>query len=104
MLLAPEDATMSLVQRVVAGPGDVIRSVAGQLIRNGASIEDAFVTGTTRSNDTWGPYAVPRGYYFVMGDNRAASVDSRVWGFVPEKYIVGLVRARWWPLSRAHLF
>jgi signal peptidase I len=47
---------------------------------------------------------VPQGYYFVMGDHRNNSSDSRHWGFVPAKYILGKVRFRWWPISRARLF
>jgi signal peptidase I len=47
---------------------------------------------------------VPSGYYFVMGDHRNNSSDSRTWSFVPQKYIIGKVQVRWWPLDQARLF
>jgi signal peptidase I len=47
---------------------------------------------------------VQQGYYFVMGDHRNNSSDSRHWGPVPKKYIVGKVKVRWWPLGEARIF
>jgi signal peptidase I len=47
---------------------------------------------------------VRQGYYFVMGDHRNNSSDSREWGEVPRKYIIGKVQLRWWPLSTARIF
>jgi hypothetical protein len=49
--------------------------------------------------DQWGPEVVPEGTYFVMGDRRDNSSDSRHWGFVPREYVLGRVTVRWWPLS-----
>ncbi len=57
-----------------------------------------------RSHDDWGPQVVQQGYYFVMGDHRNNSSDSRHWGPVPKKYIVGKVKVRWWPLQDARIF
>ena len=57
-----------------------------------------------RSHDDWGPQVIQQGYYFVMGDNRNNSSDSRHWGPVPKKYIVGKVKVRWGPLQDAKLF
>ena len=50
------------------------------------------------------PQEIPEGYYFVMGDHRNNSSDSRHWGSVPKKYIIGKVQLRWWPLGKARLF
>jgi signal peptidase I len=47
---------------------------------------------------------VPEGYYFVMGDHRNSSSDSRHWGMVPKKYILGKVKFRWWPLHGMKIF
>ena len=63
-----------------------------------------FIPEEYKSFDTWGPEVVRDGYYFVMGDHRNNSSDSRSWGFVPKKYIMGRVQLRWWPLSQARIF
>jgi signal peptidase I len=47
---------------------------------------------------------IPEGYYFVMGDHRNNSSDSRHWRYVPKKYIIGKVQLRWWPLRHARMF
>ncbi len=104
MVASPEEPEKMLVKRVVAGPGDVVRSVDGRVYRNDVHIPDDFVPPVYRSNDTWGPEVVPRGYYFVMGDHRNNSSDSRAFGPVPERYIIGRVQVRWWPVPDARVF
>ena len=104
MLYYPVDPDKSFVKRVVAGPDDVIRSVEGRVYRNDVPLPDDFIPAEYRSPDTWGPEVVPPGYYFVMGDHRNNSSDSRTWKFVPKKYIIGKVQIRWWPVNHARLF
>lgn len=104
MLLYPNDPDKSFVKRVVAEPGDTIRSVNGHLYRNEVPLPDEFIPEEYRSYDTWGPEILRDGHYFVMGDHRNNSSDSRTWGFVPKKYIIGRVQLRWWPLTEARLF
>lgn len=104
MLYYPEDPDKSFVKRVVAEEGDTIRSADGRVYRNEVPLDDAFIPEEYRSHDSWGPYTVQRGYYFVMGDHRNNSSDSRSWGQVPKKYIIGKVQLRWWPLSHARVF
>jgi signal peptidase I len=104
MLYYPVDPDKSFVKRVVAGPDDVIRSVEGRVYRNDVPLPDDFIPREFKSYDTWGPEGVPPGYYFVMGDHRNNSSDSRTWRFVPKKYIIGKVQIRWWPVNHARIF
>jgi len=105
MLLYPEDPEKSFVKRIVARPGQSIRSVDGRVYVDDEPIPDDFIPEQYRMpNDTWGPKVLPPGYYYVMGDHRNNSSDSRTWGEVPEKYILGKVQLRWWPLNHARWF
>ena len=86
------------LKRVIGEEGDRIRIVAGHVYLNDEPINDDSVPTEYRSHEDYGPQVVPQGYYFVMGDHRNNSSDSRHWGFVPRKYIIGKVVYRWWPL------
>jgi len=100
----PEDPSKSFVKRVVAAEGDTIRSDAGKIYRNDVLMDDSFIPAEYRMQDTWGPVTVRRGYYFVLGDHRNNSSDSRIWGEVPKKYIIGKIQIRWWPVNHARIF
>ena len=104
MLYYPIDPDKSFVKRVIAEPGDQVRIMDGRVYRNEVPLEDDYVPEEFRSHDDWGPEVIPEGYYFVMGDHRNNSSDSRHWRFVPKKYIIGKVQLRWWPLPAARLF
>jgi signal peptidase I len=78
-----------LIKRVVGGPGDVVEIRRGILYRNGEQVREPYVLADAGAD--WGPYAVPPESYFVMGDNRYDSADSRMFGPVPRKYIRGRV-------------
>jgi len=104
MLYYPEDPDKSFVKRVIAEAGDTIRSDNGRVYRNEVLLNDDFIPEEYRSYDSWGPYVVKKGYYFVMGDHRNNSLDSRAWGEVPWKYIIGKVQIRWWPIDHAKIF
>jgi signal peptidase I len=104
MLYYPVDPEKSFVKRVVAGPDDVIRSVEGRVYRNDVPLPDDFIPAEFRDTQTWGPEIVKPGYYYVMGDHRNNSSDSRSWGLVPKKYIIGKVQVRWWPMNHARIF
>jgi len=104
MLYYPLKPEKSFVKRIIAEEGDQVRIVDGRVYRNDVPLDDSFVPAEYRSHDDWGPQVIPEGYYFVMGDHRNNSSDSRHWGFVPKKYIIGKVQLRWWPMAQAHVF
>ncbi|MGE0591953.1 MAG: signal peptidase I [Vicinamibacterales bacterium] len=104
MLYYPVDPDKSFVKRVIAEEGDLIRIVDGQVYVNDVPLGDDFVAPEYRSHDEFGPTVVPEGYYFVMGDHRNNSSDSRHWGMVPKKYVIGKVQVRWWPIPTARVF
>jgi signal peptidase I len=104
MLYYPLKPEKSFVKRIIAEEGDQVRIVDGRVYRNDVPLDDSFVPQEYRSHDDWGPQVIPEGYYFVMGDHRNNSSDSRHWGFVPKKYIIGKVQLRWWPMAHAHVF
>jgi len=104
MLFYPRDPDKSFVKRVVAEEGDTVRIQDGQVYVNEVLQPDLFVPPEFRSHENHGPEVVQESYYFVMGDHRNNSSDSRHWGQVPQKYIIGRVQLRWWPLGEARLF
>jgi signal peptidase I len=104
MLYYPNKPEKSFVKRVIAAENDQVRIVDGKVYRNDVLMDDSFVPLEYRSHDDWGPEVIPEGYYFVMGDHRNNSSDSRHWRFVPKKYIIGKVQLRWWPLPEARIF
>jgi len=104
MLYYPLNPEKMFVKRVIAREGDTVRIVDGRVYVNNVPLHDDYVPAEFRSHDDWGPQVVQQGYYFVMGDHRNNSSDSRHWGPVPKKYIVGKVKVRWWPLQDAKIF
>ena len=104
MLYYPRDPDKSFVKRVVAEEGDTVRIDDGEVYVNEVLQPDLFVPPEFRSHEDHGPEVVQESYYFVMGDHRNNSSDSRHWGQVPEKYIIGRVQLRWWPLADARIF
>jgi signal peptidase I len=104
MLYYPLNPDKMFVKRVIAREGDTVRIVDGRVFVNDLPLRDEYVPAAFRSHDDWGPQVIQQGYYFVMGDHRNNSSDSRHWGPVPKKYIVGKVKVRWWPLAEAKIF
>lgn len=87
----PKDESRNFLKRVVALPGDRIESIDGRIHVNGAPLAEPYVAEGNRSADSWGPVVVEADQYFVMGDNRRNSSDSRHWGPVRRDAIWGKV-------------
>jgi signal peptidase I len=104
MLYYPLNPDKSFVKRVIAEEGDIVKITDGRVLVNDLPLDDSYVSPEYRSHDDWGPQVIPEGYYFVMGDHRNNSSDSRHWGMVPKRYIIGRVQVRWWPIPEARLF
>jgi signal peptidase I len=104
MLYYPVDPEKMFVKRVIAKEGDTVQIIDGRVYVNDLPLHDDYAPEEFRSHENWGPSTVQPGYYFVMGDHRNNSSDSRHWGPVPKKYIVGKVGVRWWPLQDARIF
>lgn len=100
----PLNPAKSFVKRIIAKEGDKVEIVDGNVYLNDAVLDDSFVGPDMRSRDNWGPQVVPPASYFVLGDRRNNSSDSRHWGYVPRSYILGKVQVRWWPPSEARTF
>ena len=90
---APEE----LVKRVAGVGGDTVAARGGIVSVNGVTVVEPYVSTPTSD---FGPVQVPNGQLFVMGDNRANSTDSRVFGPIPESSVVGSAFARIWPVDR----
>jgi signal peptidase I len=95
-------AKVTYIKRVVGLPGDRIAIHNGRVIRNGRPLDVANATSCPglQSCDLEHPITVPAGSFFVMGDNRGASDDSRFWGPVPKGWIIGRAFASYWPAGR----
>jgi signal peptidase I len=98
---------VNFIKRIVAGPGDTVAIQDGHVILNGKRQNEPFArfAGCSTGDCTF-PRAikVPPDHWFMMGDNRGASDDSRFWGPVPRKWIIGDAFATYWPPNRIGLF
>ncbi|MFN3974673.1 MAG: signal peptidase I [Dehalococcoidia bacterium] len=97
----PRDPRRDFVKRVIAGPGDKVEIRAGKVWVNDTPLHEPYIRNP--GNFTMPPFYLKKDEYFVMGDNRTASNDSRSWGPLPRRYIIGKAWLTYWPLSRLGL-
>lgn len=96
----PREPSVSFIKRVVALPGDTVELRRGQLFVNGKAAPESYLLPEFRDRESYPASEVRSGFYFVLGDHRSSSNDSRAWGEVPERYIYGKAVFRFWPLAK----
>lgn len=96
----PGERSKSYIKRVIGVPGDVVEIDRGSLIRNGQPLEEDYVPAEYRDRLSMPPKRVGPDRYFVLGDHRNSSNDSRTWGLVPRSCIYGKAVFVYWPLDK----
>lgn len=96
----------TFIKRVVGVGGDRIAIRGGHAYRNGVREKDGYIAPCSPGDDCTfqKSIVVPKGYFFMMGDNRGASDDSRFWGPIPKKWVIGSAFATYWPPKRIGVF
>jgi signal peptidase I len=99
----PGDPSKSYIKRVIAVPGDRVEVDRGMVIVNGQSLVESYVPEEYRDQSSMASRTVPAEEYFVLGDHRSSSNDSRAWGMVPRRYIYGKAVFIYWPIEKMGL-
>ena len=96
----PGDPTKSYIKRVIAVPGDRVEVNQGAVYVNGQALVETYVPEEYRDQSSMPERTVPQDEYFVLGDHRSSSNDSRAWGMVPRRYFYGKAVFIYWPLDK----
>lgn len=96
----PRDPSKSYIKRVIGVAGDRVRIDDGQVYLNGRALDEPYVPRAYEDMRSFGPIVVPPGSYFVLGDHRSLSSDSRDFGPVPRRYIYGKAEFVYWPVDK----
>ena len=95
----PLDRSKSFIKRVIGLPGETIELRGGRLYVDGKARPEVYIPSSYLDGSSYGPVSVPKDEYFVMGDHRDSSNDSRVFGSVPRSYIYGKAVFAYWPVD-----
>ena len=96
----PLDQTKSFIKRVVGLPGDEVEIRAGRVYINDMVLDEPYVPPEYSDRSAYGPVRIPSDEYFVMGDHRISSNDSRIFGPVPGGFIYGKAVFAYWPMTQ----
>ena len=96
----PLDPSQSYIKRVVGLPGDAVQILGGDVYVNSRKLDEPYVLDEYRDRDSWPLAIVPTDDYFVLGDHRNSSSDSRSWGFVGRNRIYGKAVLVYWPFEK----
>jgi signal peptidase I len=96
----PQDTSKSYIKRIIGLPGDTVEIDNGDVIVNGKRLNEDYVPEDYRDHQSMAPRTVEPEHYFVLGDHRSSSNDSRAWGTVPRKFIYGKAVFVYWPLDK----
>ncbi len=100
VFLYPWDTSKSYIKRIIAVPGDRVEIDDGKVYVNRSAVQEPYVPDEYRDHLSMMPTTVPVDHYFVLGDHRTSSNDSRAWGFVDRKLIYGKAVFVYWPLDK----
>jgi signal peptidase I len=99
----PYDPSQSYIKRIIGLPGDVVEIVEGTVYVNGIRLDEPYVPAEYRDHMSLAKTLVPANHYFVLGDHRSSSNDSRAWGFVDRREIYGKAVFVYWPPDKIGL-